>query len=223
MVNKNKTNILFRPIRRKSHKRKPTAQNHQTHIELKTVIFIGVSFAIGGYIGLVVGYNIPKSNNSTVAQDLITLDESIEVYTHDPYLASRMDALRLDYSKLNLIRGPNPVIPDAKASFTGPNSLYIGDVREDIFDRVIMHEYIHYIQATDAEAVLFKPYMYELLAGNATFNERMEPYRSNQHCTSNCISFEFEAQAVACTELPDNQLRADFAAWCTKHIPHRLK
>lgn len=67
-MNKKKTNILFQPIRRKSQKQRLTVQSRQKHSRLKFFIFIWISFAVAGYIGLVIGYNIPNNNSSTVAK-----------------------------------------------------------------------------------------------------------------------------------------------------------
>jgi len=144
--------------------------------------------------------------------------------TQDPTVGAYMQELGLDYSQLNLIYGVNPAIPAGEASYTYPNTIYLTDrITGNEIYTALSHEYIHYVQnVTDKVAAeSFYPYMDELMNSNKWLYDRMSDYRTNKLCTENCLRLQAEVQAVACTELPDTRLRADFAAFCRKHLPNR--
>jgi len=48
----------------------------------------------------------------------------------------------------------------------------------------------------------------------------MEKYKTGEFCNGTC-NVPAEAQAVACTELPDSALKEDFRMFCNKWLPKR--
>jgi hypothetical protein len=188
---------------------------------MKKLILSCLAFGIVGYTGLAIGYSaqtpVPVQANSQA----IIEPEPVAV-TQDPVVASLMEQLGISYGGLNLIYGDNPNLPNTKASFTQPNSIYLTplmDRSEQLL--ALSHEYIHYAQIIDHQnAQSFYPYLRELQASNSWLAERMKVYDYVLTC-SDCLPIEAETQAVACTEMTDQRLRADFVAWCNKHLPFR--
>lgn len=143
-------------------------------------------------------------------------------FVQDPTVAARMAQLGLDYSKLNLYHTDNADLPDNHdASFKYPDSIYLSpQINPDNIDVALSHEYIHYIQTFDPNTEKFGPYMDELLAKDTWFYKRMVNYRKPGFCGSDC-NIQHEAEAIACTEIPDYVLTLEFTAWCNLYLPHR--
>lgn len=186
-------------------------------IRKKAVI---VTATLGVLAGIVIASNLttPKVN-----PPVPTPTHVAPTYRQDTQVVTVMQSLGLDYSKLNLIAGADPKLPDAYATFESPNTMYISDkVGTDILNRVVSHEYIHYVQFTlsPAEATGFYPYVTDLANTNPYLESRTVNYKKGTECGGTC-NVPAEAEAIACTEMPDAMLRPDFLAFCNKYLPNR--
>lgn len=143
----------------------------------------------------------------------------------DEPVAVVMQALGLDYSKLNLIYGlPDGEDQYTKSTFAAPNTISLKiDLPFNQAKVALSHEYIHYIQAQDpTEATAFYPYLRKLEVKDKWLGKRVESYRNGKACgTVTCTNVEAELEAIACTEMPDYALSADFVVFCNKYLPHR--
>lgn len=142
----------------------------------------------------------------------------------DPQVVALMQSLGLDYSKLNLVYGQAPNAPDsATGMFVAPDTLYVKPGSTSSWtNTVVSHEYIHYIQ-TDVDtsgSTSFYPYLDQLVTTDTWLNNRMAWHRDHE-CPPNNCHLENEYEAIACTEMPDRALHADFVAWCNKYLPKR--
>lgn len=142
------------------------------------------------------------------------------VYRHDPEVKAVMDELGLDYSKLNLVYGDNPRMPNNKNASYLNGTIYLSPEHSAPLYLLMSHEYIHYAQWVDHEASLsFNTYLDELYTGQWLYS-RMDNYRLTETCSGACDIHQ-ELEAVTCTEISDTYLREDFIAWCNKHLPRR--
>jgi hypothetical protein len=68
----------------------------------------------------------------------------------------------------------------------------------------------------------FYGYVTSLASSNVTLKQRMDDYQKTPVCNGKCHISQ-EAEAVACTELPDAALSPDFIAFCNTYLPHRAE
>lgn len=147
------------------------------------------------------------------------------VVRQDAELIEIAQTLGIDYSKLNLSVGTEADLGKGVAGdFALPNTIRINTNRS-LRDQYVTlaHEYYHYVQNNiDAKgSASFNSYLESLETSNSYLRGRIAPYRTGEACAGTCEKIQQEAQAVACTEIPDDQLRVDFVAWCTKYVPDR--
>jgi hypothetical protein len=184
------------------------------------LIVIGVLWGAG-----IVLANLDLADKTTPPKQPTEQVQEEPKLVQDPTVVGYMQTLGLDYSKLNLYLGASDSFSDSKASFIAPNNIYLSpSVGSDQLYIVLSHEYMHYVQsAIDVEsAESYYPYMNDLMNSDDWFHNRTAYYRDRKYCTKEpCLSLEAELEAVACTELPDYVLKADFIAWCNKHLPQR--
>jgi hypothetical protein len=183
-----------------------------------TLLLLVVLVIVTGSFALAVGLPVSETNPVPPAP---TTPAPVPLH-QDPEVVAHMQELGLDYSKLNLYYGPDPDMPSShEASFTGPNNIYLDpSLNPSEIDIALSHEYIHYVQLVDPSAATFNGYLDNLLARDSWFYNRMEKYRQPGFCEIDC-DIHTEAEAIACTEIPDRVLRNDFIAWCNAQLPHR--
>lgn len=186
-------------------------------------LVIAVSFIAGLYGLFCLAYNLnEQAQVKPVTQAIQTLPVA-KVYRHDPELTAVMDRLGLDYSELNLVYGNSfNQASTNQGFFDGRDTIYLNPDHElAITDRVISHEYIHYVQRYHyIESSEYYSYVTNLYENTPSFYARMQRYRDGSACNGTC-NLNIEIEAVACTELPDYLLQQQFINYCSKYLPKR--
>lgn len=181
------------------------------------------------YGGAVAVYNLKPHNTPIPA---FTIDHSRDVTmeqiqqataTADPILASDMNRLGLDYKDITVRFSTN--LPagtaghyDAQTKTIEVDAPLTGVAR----DVVLSHEYIHYVQFTKpgSYAESFYGYMDQLIQNNTYLHSRVASMLANGQLEAGS-KVESEAEAFACTELPDSALNSDFVGFCNSVLPTR--
>jgi hypothetical protein len=173
-------------------------------------------------IGIGLATHVHPLDSTPPIQVHTTVEAEAPTLRQDAEVVAVMQRLGLDYSTLNLVYGDNPQMYTAStASFVAPNTLYISQsVDQSKLSIIVSHEYIHYIQSKDvAGSKSIYPYLDGLQQSNTWLSNRMKPYHTSI-CNGAC-DLNMEAEAIACTEMPDSALQSDFIAWCNKYLPQR--
>ncbi len=191
-------------------------------IKIKSLVML-TAVALVGIVGSIVAVNIGRSAPVAVvaSKPVVAAPKALD---QDPELVVAMQRLGLDYSKLNLRYNDTVVRDGTSGVFIGDAILISKSVPPNKLDRLISHEYIHYIQSTNPDtAKAFYPYLEGLATNDAWLHNRLKNYYNGSVnvCSDTGCDIAAEAQAYACTEMPDYALSPDFVMFCNKWLPQR--